>query len=943
MQHFLKEKIIHIFDQNPDDFSDISIIIPNKRAAVYIHKHLSEHLNKTIFSPKIQTISEWIDEHTGAYILSQTELLYILFDIHQHISEEAEDFESFSQLGKMMLSDFDEIDRYLLDPTEVYRNLKSIKEIENWSFDREELSKHQEAFQNVWDQLPIYYTELNERLDQMNATYQGQAYRQFYLNLDKFDFKRHYFLGFNALSKSEREIFNWFRKQQLGAVYFDMDAFYFENKEHEARHFYDQICNEWHIQAELYHHFNTTTKNIEVIETSQQIAQVKIAAQKIAEWKSAGIALSETAIVLADESLLIPLLESLPMEIEQANITMGYPLKFSHLNTLIELIFEIQFNYGKYKTDKIHYSVVLELLEHPYIKVIAKNTAEVKAIKEAIIQRNMIFISIKELEGEIEGLQDLTGLIARWKEKNYLKVLNSFSFFAKHLSEQFNELKESAIDLEIIYQFNEAILRFTKIYEAYSTQFKLSTFKQQLYQFWQSEELSFLGNPTNGLQVMGILETRTLDFSNLIILGMNEGVLPKTNIINSMIPRDLKAHCGLPLEEDRQAIFAHHFYRLLQRSNKVCMTYNSNAEDFGGGEVSRYITQLQNELDVSKGHTFSIHTFSPSDEDTNTATTRIKNTEEIRSALLDILTGRGLSPSAFNTLVRCPLDFYYQYVLGLREENEVEETIESSTFGTKIHDVLEAIIRDNFFKNEEAKPLAVAPLKAEKKKVEERLIQAYIGTEDQRGKRFKREDLEFGQNKLSLDVSKKFIERFIDLQIQEITNTPDAIMPVGLEIGQDKFFASFEVDIDGKSEHIKISGQADRIDKIGGVHRIIDYKSGKCDKNKLSVPHKGAEDRMHRLIEHDAKGYVRQLFMYALMFRSQYPHVQEFSAGIISMVNLRNWLQNVEPEEKNVSILSNKLLDEFQDEMLAKLEELFDLNYIFEHNPSSDYCEHCGV
>lgn len=943
MRLYLKEKIIQIFDQNSDDFSDITIVIPNKRASVYIQKHLGEHLKKVVFSPVILTISEWIDQHTTQRILTQTELLFILFEVHQEISEAPENFEQFSQWGKMLLSDFDEIDRYLLEPRDVYRNLKSIKDIENWSFDREDLSVNQENFKSIWDQLIHYYDLFNTKLTGINAIYQGRAYRQFSESLSEFDFKKHYFLGFNALSRSEQVIFNWFKQENLGAFSFDMDHFYYDNPNHEAKHFYEKICQEWNIKPELHNTFNSQPKKIEVIETSQQISQVKIAAHKIAQWRKEGINLNETVIVLADESLLLPLTESLPFEIEHANITMGYPIKFSHLNTLIELIFDIQFNYKRYRSASIHFREVLELIEHPYTRFLNGNDALIKQFKNDLVNRNLIFISPQELIQQLPKLGVLSELIAVWHQHEYPQILASFKLFSVQLSKAMQPSEHLEIDLEVTYHFGKALDRFIKIYNDYPIDFKLSTFKQQLYQFWQSEELSFLGNPTQGLQVMGILETRTLDFKNIILIGMNEGILPKTNLTNSMIPRDLKGYFGLPLEEDRQAIFAHHFYRLLQSAEKICMTYNSNAEDFGGGEMSRYIKQLELELDEKYGHHFEKHTFSPSDENANTQNIRFKSTTEIQEKLIYLLKEKGLSPSAFNTLIRCPLDFYYQYILGLREENEVEENIESSTFGTKIHDVLEAILKDNFYKDGVWSPLSIAPLKAEKKKIEKRLIDAYLGHEDKKGKKFKLSDLKFGQNKLSIDVSVEFINRFLNKQIEELKKSNDAVTPIDLEIGQKDFFATYPLTLSGKEHQIKISGQADRIDKKGGVHRIIDYKSGKCDQSKLSLKKNRKKEPPEEFIENSNKGYARQLLMYALMFRQRNPNIKSFSAGIISMVNINDWIQNIAADENEHAALSTELLDEFESVLLDKIASLFDPEYIFEHNSKSEYCQHCGT
>ena len=368
------------------------------------------------------------------------------------------------------------------------------------------------------------------------------------------------------------------------------------------------------------------------------------------------------------------------------------------------------------------------------------------------------------------------------------------------------------------------------------------------------------------------------------------------------------------------------------------MTYNSHSEGLGGGEQSRFITQLENELDLSKGHTIKRSTYSVDDKSANTKDVIYKSTPEIRSRL-DKLFQSGLSPSALNKFISCPLDFYYSYVIGLKEEAGVEENIESSTFGTKIHDVLESIIKDNFFINEEGTAITISALKTEKKKVRTRLTQAYLNGNN--SKQFSLSDLKYGQNKLSFDVSEKLIQAFIDTQIKEVSNSSDAIIPIGLEL-KDDFNADFKIAINDQEKDIRIKGTADRIDKKGAVYRIIDYKSGKCAKEKVQFTFKKkSTEEMAKLLTHDKKGYARQLLMYALMFRRKYPQQKTFSAGIISMVNMSDWIQNVRTTDDE-TIIDNEMLDIFKDELLNLISKMYSDNFEFKHNPKSKYCEHCG-
>ena len=937
METFLKEKIERIYQSHPQNLKDVSIIIPNKRAAVYIQNYLAEEKGTAQFSPEILTINEWVDGHTEEKIISQIELLFILYTVHCEIEkEDAEDFNTFIKWGRIILSDFDEIDRYLIPPRLIFRDLRNIKEIENWSFLEEELSGGQEKYLTLWDKLPDYYQKLNAELGQRKVTYQGAAYKNFYDQLvnpeSEIQLAAHYyFIGFNALSKSEEGIINYLRREKLADVFFDIDESYFENREHEAGHFYRKTIKNWGIKKELGNHFNSDPKNIEVIETAQQIAQTKIAGSIVENLVAEKANMDQTAIVLADESLLIPLTRSLPETIDKANITMGYPLKFSHLKGLIDIVFDLQFNFQKFNSTRIYHKSLLNYLDHPYLVEIIGDLDRLNAFENEIVAKNKIFINQEELLHSFPELKVIDNLFQVWKTP----LRDGFSAFNDLTRALYEALKNAGtdrqIDLEIVYHFARGFKKFETIALQYPHQLNLKSFKVIFYQFWQSESLSFLGNPIEGLQVMGILETRTLDFENLIILGMNEGNLPKTNIVNSFVPRDLKLNHGLPVEEDRQAIFAHHFYRLLHRSKNIYFTYNSTTDGIGASEKSRFITQLENELQVEMGHKMKFYTYTSDDRAAGISDIKYQSTSAVQLKLDDRL-ANGLSPSALNKLVGCPLDFYYRYVLGMKENVSVEENIESSTFGTKIHNVLEDIFKRNFLDTKTK--LDAQVLEKECKNVAGYLKAAYM--ED-----FSENDIKYGQNKLSFDVSLGFVDRFLVKQIAEIKKTESPIFLIDLE---KQLSATYQWKINGELKTIKIEGNADRIEQFGSHYRIIDYKSGKCDDKKITMGKDIlADGKMQKFMAHDTKGYGRQLLMYALMFRATYPKFENFSAGIISMINIDDWLQNVVPKKGDSEILSHEILDAFEEELRLSLEQLYQEDFSFEHNPKAKYCEHCDV
>jgi len=954
MGEFLKDTATKIYTNHKGNLNEISIIIPNKRASVYLQKHFSNQINKPFFAPKITTINEWIDEHTPQEIVSQTELLFIFYDIYVEVEkelnkikvEEIETFDSFIKWGKIIISDFDEIDRYIIEPKEIFRDLRNIKDIEQWDLwsfnpsqvkkNKGELSNSQQQFLDLWDKLPIYYQRFNDKLKTLNITYQGRAYQNFVKTTalkNPSSYQHYYFVGFNALSESEIRIIENLKRQKLATVFFDVDPFYINNFEHEAGHFYRKLRDRWQFKEKLSPKINAQPKHIEVIETSQQVAQAKIAGNIIKQLPKDS--LNKTAIILVDESLLIPLTKSLPPDLKTANITMGYPIKYTHLKSLFDLVFDFQFNQKKFNNEtNIYHKTLLNFLDHPYIQLIINDKTSISNFEFELIDKNKIFVSYEELIEVFPSLKDVKPLFGVW-HNDIAKGFKAIQDFVQVMYKTFKDYSNKDLELEILYHFSKGLDKFKRIWDKYPYPLELKSFKKLFDQFWQQESLSFLGNPIDGVQVMGILETRTIDFENIILLSMNEGNLPQSNFTNSLIPYELKKHHNLPVEQDKDAIFAHHFYRLLHQSKNIYLTYNSSADGLASSEKSRFITQLENELNRQKyGHQIKHYTYSGEDKKSDIKETIYYLTKDAEKKLDAIFTGKGLSPSALNTFVSCPLDFYYKYILGLKEDNEVEENIEASSFGTYIHEVLEHIFRKNFLdKNQK---ISGDVLKKEKKNLKQYLKTQYL-------KKFSESDIKYGQNKLSFDISLDLLNSFIDYQIKELDKHPD--QPIYIKELEKNISAEFKLDIDGVEKQIKIHGNADRIDQFGSNYRIIDYKSGKCDSNKVSIakPRKGGDLSLKTTISSKDKGYARQLLMYALMFEQTFPQYKNFTAGIISMINIKSWVQNVYVTGSESQTLDEKILSVFKEELLDTISKMYDPNFEYKHNPKADYCEYCGV
>ena len=598
--HFTDQIATYIKDNNLD-LKHLTIVLPSERAKKYISASLFKAYQKPMIAPKMVTIDRWVRDLSDKTVIDKTRVLIRLFDIQLKSAKTIEDhsFDEFLTWGNMLLSDFDELDRYLLDSKQLFSNLADIKEIENWSFGNENLTESQKRFMEFWDRLPGYYTELNKVLDAEKVCYMGKAYRHVCENLDVVfaeDKDRHFlFAGFNALSPAEISIMKQLHKMGRGHVLINADKFYLNTESHEAGRFMRDLKQELGISNLPFveDRLLTEKKEIDIIECAQTAGQAKVAGTLLDEMEPELI--DQTLVLLADESLIVPVLKNLPKKIGKANITLGLPLRNTALRTWVDLLFGIQENKLRFKSEGIYFNDLQKLWNHPFVNAILtdEEKANVVRIEHEIIKRNSIFLSLKNIEiGEI-GNKIMQLVFKPWKN-NWLDGLLTI----RELSRFIYQYLEEAFDFEkaILEGFDRALIDFENISKEGLPDMNLRSFKTLFNQHWNLKNIAYHGNPMEGLQIMGLLETRLLDFENIICVGMNEGSMPPTNPIQTMIPMDLRKYFSLPTPREKQGLFAHHFYRLLHHCNKMYVTYTSAQEKIGSNEASRYLLQLELEL-----------------------------------------------------------------------------------------------------------------------------------------------------------------------------------------------------------------------------------------------------------------------------------------------------------------------------------------------------------
>ena len=926
------DRLAHFIKENDFDLRKLVIILPSERASKYLVKSLVSVYEKPIFSPEITTIDRWVKRYSLP-IIDKTRLLLYLFEIYQKTPEGKEaTFEDFLTWGTMLLSDFEDIDRYMLDHAQVFKNLKAIKELESWNIDDDKLSVSQQKFMEFWDRIPVYYEGLHLKVRANDYITSALAYRKIAEDIDLIkdrEGKHFIFAGFNALSTSELTIIKKLKNLKQADYIVDVDDFYFKNQAHEAGTFIRKNLQTLEIQKPTFVQNELLEKElaIDIVECAQHTGQVKVAATELAKLSQEEI--NKTLILLADESLISSMVKNIPANVGKANITLGLPLNQTPVKTWVELLFEIQENKGRFKTQAIYHKDLQRIINHVFT-ISAFGLKEKQAlinVEQETIRKNKIFQNVANLPLDAKVMELLELMNTDWKNDWQLAMdcVRKINTLLLNLMPS-----TAAFERNILAIFDEALVGFQQILRENIPYFNLRSFKLLFFQHWNKKSIAYHGNPIIGLQIMGLLETRLLDFENIMVLGLNEGKLPSTNPIKTIIPMDLRYGLGLPSTRDKQGIYAHHFYRLLNQCKKLTLTYTTAIEQIGSNEASRYITQLELELTRSNPkihinrHFYNV----PFPQEKMQALNEIQKTPEIITRL-GAFFERSLSASAMNKYLACPLDFYYRYLADLGEDQDVEEELEANTFGTFIHDTLEELYTPYAHYTSEGTKKTPTPPPLSVSGIDTMISQYKQILHKQFMKHFNGDESLFlkGKNLLSYEMAMA-ITRNLLLEEREFVNKSSE--PIDIIMLEMKLTKSIEIEVNVTKKLIHFSGLVDRIDKVGDNYRVIDYKSGKVtDKDvkfkKLDTPILSFKNCKHAV----------QLALYCLFFKERFNHFPA-EAKIISLVDVKaNY--NLSIEDGTTEDVCNSLVDL----VTYIITELYETEEVISHNPDSKYCSYC--
>lgn len=889
------------------EMESLTIVLPNKRARVFLLEELKQTIQSNSFAPRISSIEDFIQEIASIRTIDSIELLFEFYSVYLSVTNknEQQSFEQFSIWGKTLLQDFNEIDRYLLSPKHVFSYLKEIEAIKRWNLELQDKTKLIENYLQFWDNMPLYYDTFYKHLLNKGVGYQGLIYREAVENLNHFSntIGNHHFIfaGFNALNIAEEMIFQHLLSIEKATVLWDAEETFLNDPYHDAGLFARKIKKSWSFYKNnpyqwIFNEFKEA-KNIQIMGTPKTIGQAKLAAdiiQTIADQQP----LEKVAIVLGEENILIPLLNSLPNSVSHLNITMGYSGKNNPVQLLLSKLFKMHHNAFKRSQSSyvFYYKDVLEVLQNPLVEPFVN----AKTLVNQINQYNYTFIShVKLVEMFNQSNSFFQLLFEKWSA-NPVQILDTLATVLikiKHFLE--SEDSKDKITNSFVY----AIFKIINKLSNYCSEHNYITSIEGLHGLYKQiidlAEVSFEGEPLQGLQIMGVLESRVLDFETVIITSMNEGVFPAGKSQNSFIPLDVKRELGLPTFKEKDAIYTYHFYHLLQRAKNIYLLYNTESEGIDAGEKSRFITQL--EVEKQPNHVLSHQIYNAILPEKAHEPMVVEKSELVMERLRE-MAGNGFSPSTLTTYIRNPMQFYFQRILRISETEEVEENIAINTLGTIIHAALEVLYKPyiNTF-------LSISNVENMLKIADSEVFKQFKTV-------YKEGEITKGKNLLAFEVAKRNVYNFLQLE-KRLLEQDDAVKVLFLE----KNFEAVLQDV-RLPFPIKIKGNVDRIELRNGKLRIIDYKTGKVEQNGLAIQNwNGLTDD----IKHDK---IIQLLCYAFMVQAEFPNT-EMEVGIISFKNLKAGFMPFQIKEGREVILNevdDTVLEDFKTELITLLKKILD-------------------
>ena len=951
MESFLKLVAADLYKHTEGNLAHTAVVFPNKRAGLFFNEYLAQESESPIWSPAYVSISELFRSLSPWEVGDPVKLVCELYKIFRRETQSTETLDDFYFWGEMLISDFDDADKNKVDTDKLFSNLQDLRNImddytfiddeqeeairqffQNFSIERRTALK--ERFISLWNVLGNIYKGFRESLASQNIAYEGMMYRHVieHLDVDKLPYEKYVFVGFNVLNKVEHTLFTQLKDAGKAVFYWDYDEFYMkENRQavtHEAGEFIRRNLRDFPspLSGELFKNLSKP-KEVHYIASSTENAQ----ARYLPQWIRNNLTTpeKETAVVLCNEALLQPVLHSLPAEVKHVNITMGFPLSQTPVYSFLIALLELHTHGFNFKSGRYTFQSVVTLLKHPYTRQL---TGQAELLEKELTRNNRFY----PLPGELGKDEFLTRLFTPLSGNLNLCIRLSetlqqvASIYQANTSgtedtDAFNQLYR-----ESLFKAYTTINRFRTLIEEDELTVQSETFRRLLVKVLSTTNIPFHGEPAIGMQVMGVLETRNLDFRHLVLLSVNEGQLPKSGGDSSFIPYNLRKAFGMTTIEHKIAVYAYYFYRLLQRAERITLIYNTSSDGLNRGEWSRFMLQFL----IEWPHPITRQFLEAGQSPQGTSPITVEKTPDVMRRMQSLFDVRAnpkakFSPSALNYYLDCPLKFYYRYVAGLSAPDEVSAEIDSATFGSIFHYAAEHIYKD-----------LTTHGKVINKEALETLLRNEVKLQDYVDTAFKKLFFNVPQNEkpeyngVQL-INSAVIARYLKQLLQnDLRYAPFTFIASEMEVDE-------PIDIQTPKGVIKsrIGGIIDRMDSKDGTLRIVDYKTGG---DADTPPH------VESLFIPDKKrsNYVFQTFLYAAIMCRKQPTMKIAPALLyIHRAATETYspvIQMGEPRKPKEAVEDfSKYEKEYRERLQGLLEEIFNPEKSFTQTEIIEKCTYC--
>lgn len=949
METFLKQVAHDLYNKTEGNFTKVAIVFPNKRASLFFNEYLAQESDRPIWSPTYVSISELFRQSSDLSIADPIKLVCDLYKVFQKATGSKETLDDFYFWGEMLIADFDDADKNMADTHALFSNLKDLNELmDNYDFleegQKEALSQFfhnfsinqvtelKQRFISMWNVLGDIYTEYKALLESQSIAYEGMLYRQVIeqLDVEALPYNKYIFVGFNVLNKVEHTLFKKLNEAGKAMFYWDYDTFYLNKTPHEAGEFIRRNLRDFpsELPASFFDNLNQP-KEVTFIESPTENGQVRYLPQWIRENLTSQE--KETAVVLCNEALLQPVLHALPDNVKHINITMGFPLSQTPAYSFVNALMELHTSGYNPNNGRYLFAEVISVLKHPYTRQLSP---EAEKLEQTLTRDNRFYPLPSELK------QDNVLELLFTPRRNNLDLCSMLSEALKEVAVIYQQQAASHSDAfdqlyrESLFKTYTLVNRFHTLIESKELNVQAGTFQRLLTRVMSSSSIPFHGEPAIGMQVMGVLETRNLDFRHLIMLSINEGQLPKAGGDSSFIPYNLRKAFGMTTIDHKIAVYAYYFYRLMQRAEKVTLVYNTATDGINRGELSRFMLQfliewgypvLRKQLEAAQ---------SPQDstpiiiEKTPDVMERMKSVFDIRNNPKALI-----SPSALNCYLDCPLKFYYKYVALLSAPDEVTADIDSAKFGSIFHYAAEHIYKD-----------LTAHGKLISKENLETLLKDEVRLQTYVDNGFKELFFNLPPNEQPEYNGIQLINSAVIVKyIQQLLRNDLRYAPFTFVGSEQRIFENIEICTSTGDIQSRIGGIIDRIDSKGESLRIVDYKTGGDADTPANVQSLFIPDKKR-------SNYVFQTFLYASIVCKKLREKNDSRLVAPALLyihraaseNYSPVIQMGEPRKPKEPVDNFAQYEgDFRENLKTLLEDIFNPDISFTQTEIEDKCAYC--